>query len=129
LEDFSLKIESGEAIALVGFSGAGKTTIAKLLMRMYDPTQGQILLDGIAINQLSKTALRKIIGVVPQDPLLFNNTVYFNIAYANHQANQEEVFLAAKAAQVDTFIKDLPNGYETVVGERGIKLSVDKDNA
>ena len=123
LEDFSLKIERGEAIALVGFSGAGKSTIAKLLMRMYDPTQGKILIDGIAIDQLSKTDLRKMVGVVPQDPLLFNNTVYFNIAYANHQASKEEVLAAAKAAQVDAFIKNLPNGYETIVGERGIKLS------
>jgi ATP-binding cassette subfamily B protein len=123
LEDFSLKIERGEAIALVGFSGAGKSTIAKLLMRMYDPTQGKILIDGVAIDQLSKTDLRKMVGVVPQDPLLFNNTVYFNISYADHQASKEEVFAAAKAAQVDAFIKDLPNGYETIVGERGIKLS------
>lgn len=123
LEDFSLEIESGEAIALVGFSGAGKTTIAKLLMRMYDPTQGKVLIDGVAIDQLRKTDLRKMVGVVPQDPLLFNNTVYFNISYADHNASKEEVFAAAKAAQVDAFIKDLPNGYETIVGERGIKLS------
>ncbi|MBT3249916.1 MAG: ABC transporter ATP-binding protein [Candidatus Pacebacteria bacterium] len=123
LKDFSLQIESGEAIALVGFSGAGKTTVAKLIMRMYDPTSGQILIDGIAINKLLKDELRKIVGVVPQDPLLFNNTVYFNIAYANQKASKEEVLAAAKAAQVDTFIKDLPNGYKTIVGERGIKLS------
>lgn len=123
LKNFTLTIESGEAIALVGFSGAGKTTVAKLIMRMYDPTSGQILIDGIAINELLKEDLRKIVGVVPQDPLLFNNTVYFNIAYANQKATKEEVFEAAKAAQVDIFIKDLPKGYETMVGERGIKLS------
>jgi ATP-binding cassette, subfamily B, heavy metal transporter len=123
LKNFSLQIESGEAIALVGFSGAGKTTVAKLIMRMYDPTSGQILIDGIAINELLKDELRKIVGVVPQDPLLFNNTVYFNIAYANQKASKEEVLAAAKAAQVDVFIKDLPNGYQTMVGERGIKLS------
>lgn len=123
LEDFSLNIKSGEAIALVGFSGAGKTTIAKLLMRMYDPTKGKILIDGVEINNLRKDDLRKMVGVVPQDPLLFNNTVYFNISYANHQASKEEVLAASKAAQVDVFIKDLPNGYETIVGERGIKLS------
>jgi len=123
LKNFSLKIESGEAIALVGFSGAGKTTIAKLIMRMYDPTSGQILIDGIAINKMLKAELRKIVGVVPQDPLLFNNTVYFNIAYADQKASKKEVLVAAKAAQVDIFIKDLPNGYKTMVGERGIKLS------
>ena len=83
----------------------------------------RILIDGVAIDQLLKTDLRKMVGVVPQDPLLFNNTVYFNISYADHNASKEEVFAAAKAAQVDAFIKDLPNGYETIVGERGIKLS------
>lgn len=123
LKDFSLKIESGEAIALVGFSGAGKTTVAKLLMRMYDPTEGKVVIDGAPINEILKSDLRKMVGVVPQDPLLFNNTVYFNIAYANQKASKEDVLEAAKAAQVDVFIKDLPNGYETVVGERGIKLS------
>jgi ATP-binding cassette subfamily B protein len=123
LKNFSLKIESGEAIALVGFSGAGKTTVAKLLMRMYDPTKGQVLIDKVPISELLKADLRKIVGVVPQDPLLFNNTVYFNIAYANQKASKEEVLEASKAAQVDVFIKDLPNGYETTVGERGIKLS------
>ena len=123
LKNFSLQIESGEAIALVGFSGAGKTTVAKLIMRMYDPTSGQILIDGVAINKLLKSELRKIVGVVPQDPLLFNNTVYFNIAYANQAASKKEILAAAKAAQVNVFIKDLPNGYKTIVGERGIKLS------
>ncbi len=123
LKNFTLKIESGEAIALVGFSGAGKTTVAKLIMRMYDPTSGEILIDGIEIDKMLKSDLRKIVGVVPQDPLLFNNSVYFNIAYANQKASKAEVLAAAKAAQVDIFIKDLPNGYETMVGERGIKLS------
>ncbi len=123
LKDFSLHIKSGEAIALVGFSGAGKTTITKLLMRMYDPIKGKVLIDGIAIDNLRKADLRKMVGLVPQDPLLFNNTVYFNIAYANNQASKEEVLQAAKAAQVDAFVKNLPNGYETIVGERGIKLS------
>jgi ATP-binding cassette subfamily B protein len=110
-------------VALVGFSGAGKTTITKLLMRMYDPTGGKILIDGIEIQNLLKSDLRQMVGLVPQDPLLFNNTVYFNIAYADQHASKEEVLEAAREAQVDVFIKDLPSGYDTIVGERGIKLS------
>ena len=123
LADFSLNIEAGEAIALVGFSGAGKSTVAKLLMRMYDPTQGSISIDGLEINKMAKADLRRLVGVVPQDPLLFNNTVYFNIAYAKHQADKQEVLQAARAAQIDGFINDMPRAYDTIVGERGIKLS------
>ena len=123
LQDFSLTIKPGEVVALVGFSGAGKSTVAKLLMRMYDPQQGEILIDGVPITAMRKSDLRQLIGVVPQDPLLFNNTVYFNIAYAKQEASKTEVEAAAQAAQVDVFVKDLTNGYDTVVGERGIKLS------
>ncbi len=123
LQDFSLNIQAGEAIALVGYSGAGKTTIAKLLMRMYDPQAGKIELDGVDLRNLSKETLRRMIGLVPQDPLLFNNTIYYNIAYAKDKATKREVEAAAEAARVSDFVKKMPQGYQTVVGERGIKLS------
>jgi ATP-binding cassette, subfamily B, heavy metal transporter len=123
LKDFTLNIQSGESIAFVGYSGAGKTTVAKLLMRMYDPQSGVISVDGVNIKDLLKTELRSVVGVVPQDPLLFNNTVYYNIAYANQNATKEEVIAVAKAAKVHDFVQKLPQGYETIVGERGIKLS------
>lgn len=123
LDDFNLTIKSGESIALVGYSGAGKTTIAKLLMRMYDPQLGQIKLNGIELRNLKKEDVRKRVGIVPQDPLLFNNTIFYNIAYAKSNATEKEVLAAAKAAKVDDFVQKLTNGYQTVVGERGIKLS------
>lgn len=123
LKNFNLHIKSGESVAFVGYSGAGKTTIAKLLMRMYDPQEGSIIVDGVPINQMKKSELRTVVGIVPQDPLLFNNTIYYNIAYAKQSASEEEVIHAAKKAQVDEFIKHLSDGYQTVVGERGIKLS------
>lgn len=123
LKDFTLTINTGEAIALVGYSGAGKTTVAKLLMRMYDPQEGSVSINGTDISEVAKENLRSSIGIVPQDPLLFNNTVYYNIAYAKDNATKNQVEAAAKAAQVDTFVQKLSNGYETIVGERGIKLS------
>ncbi len=123
LYNFALRIAPGETVAFVGYSGAGKTTIAKLLMRMYDPQHGRITIDDIDIKELTKAALRTIVGIVPQDPLLFNNTVYYNIAYAKHHASEAEVIEAAKRAQVDDFIQKLPKRYQTTVGERGIKLS------
>ena len=123
LNDFHLHIKHGESVALVGYSGAGKTTIAKLLMRMYDPQVGSIMLDGVDIRQLQKGELRSVVGVVPQDPLLFNNTVFYNISYAKQLATRDEVIAAAKAARVDDFVQKLRHGYDTVVGERGIKLS------
>lgn len=123
LADFTLTIHGGESVALVGYSGAGKTTIAKLLMRMYDPQQGKISLDGVDIKTLTKHILRNKVGIVPQDPLLFNNTVYYNIAYAKNSASESEVLAAAEAARVSDFVKKMPEGYQTVVGERGIKLS------
>lgn len=123
LKNFTLTIRSGEAVALVGYSGAGKTTIAKLLMRMYDPQSGSIQINGVDIRQVTKSTLRSLVGIVPQDPLLFNNTVQYNIAYAKNQALKEEIIEAAQEARVSDFIGQLPNGYETIVGERGIKLS------
>ena len=123
LKNFNLKINQGEAVALVGYSGAGKTTIAKLLMRMYDPTAGKITINDVALNRLTKAALRLKVGIVPQDPLLFNNTIFYNIAYARIGATETEVLAAAKAARVSDFVTKLPLGYQTEVGERGIKLS------
>lgn len=123
LRDFHLHIQAGEAIALVGYSGAGKTTIAKLLMRMYDPQQGRVLLDGVDIKNVAKEELRTKVGIVPQDPLLFNNTIRYNIAYAKSAATEDEILAAAQSARVSDFIQKLPEGYDTVVGERGIKLS------
>lgn len=123
LQDFSLEIKGGESVAFVGYSGAGKTTIAKLLMRMYDPQQGTILVDDVDIRQLTKKTLRSKVGIVPQDPLLFNNTIYYNIAYAKHAATEAEVYAAAEAARVSDFVQKMPDGYQTIVGERGIKLS------
>lgn len=123
LSDFDLKIAPGEVIALVGYSGAGKTTIGKLLMRMYDPTEGKITIDNINVADLAKNRLRTLVGIVPQDPLLFNNTIFYNIAYAKHTASKAQVLAAASAAKVDEFVAKLAKGYDTVVGERGIKLS------
>ncbi len=123
LDTFNLHLKSGESVAFVGYSGAGKTTIAKLLMRMYDPQVGTISIDGLNIRKLTKSELRTVVGIVPQDPLLFNNTIYYNIAYAKHHPTEDEVIDAAKKAQVDEFIRKLPEGYQTIVGERGIKLS------
>ncbi len=123
LKDFSLAIRPGEAVALVGYSGAGKTTVAKLLMRMYDPQHGKITLNGVDIRDLTKETLRSRMGLVPQDPLLFNNTIYYNIAYARTEASQAQVLAAAEAAKVSDFVNKLPLKYNTVVGERGIKLS------
>ncbi len=123
LIDFSLTIKGGESVALVGYSGAGKTTIAKLLMRMYDPVGGTISVDGVNIKDLTKKTLRAKVGIVPQDPLLFNNTIYYNIAYAKNGATNAEVMTAAHASRVDDFVSKMPDGYKSVVGERGIKLS------
>lgn len=123
LSDFSLTIHGGESVAFVGYSGAGKTTIAKLLMRMYDPLTGSVLVDGVDIREITKATLRSLVGIVPQDPLLFNNTVYYNIAYANSRATRAQVEQAAKDAKVHEFVMKMSKGYDTVVGERGIKLS------
>jgi len=124
LRDFSLKIKPGESVALVGSSGAGKTTVAKLLMRFYDVNRGKILIDGYDIRSFRKEDLRSFIGLVPQEAILFNETIAYNIAYgAKRKVSQKEIVAAAKIANLDKFIESLPEKYETTVGERGVRLS------
>ncbi len=123
LRNINLTIQPGEAIALVGRSGSGKTTITKLLLRFYDPQKGTITLDGIDIREMKKQYLRHFMGVVPQEPILFNNTIAYNIGYGLNRPTKQMVEEAAKIAHLDKFIKSLPDGYNTMVGERGIKLS------
>jgi ATP-binding cassette subfamily B protein len=123
LRDVSFNIPAGTITAVVGQSGAGKSTLARLLFRFYDVQSGSILIDGQNIQDVTQASLRKAIGIVPQDTVLFNDTIGYNIAYGNPSATIEEVHEAARAAQIDNFIKRLPEGYETQVGERGLKLS------
>lgn len=123
LKDVSFEIRPGKTLAIVGGSGAGKSTIARLMLRLYDPARGQILMDGVDIRQLRQQELRHLIGVVPQDTVLFNDTIYYNIAYGDPSADRKAVLKAAQTAQIHDFIISLPEGYETLVGERGLKLS------
>ncbi len=123
LKNVSLKIHEGESVAFVGHSGAGKTTITKLLMRFFDPDSGKVTIDGVDIADLTKTNLRSFMGVVPQEPVLFNDSIAYNIGYGAGTTSLEEVISAAKMANLHQFISDLPKGYETKVGERGVKLS------
>lgn len=123
LKNFSLDIAPGEKIAFVGATGAGKTTLANLLLRFYEPQQGRILLDGVDINRYSQAFLRNHVGLVQQDVFLFSDSVSFNIAYGKAQASAEEIAEAARLAAADAFIAQLPDGYATKVGERGVKLS------
>ncbi|HYP16416.1 MAG TPA: ATP-binding cassette domain-containing protein, partial [Opitutus sp.] len=124
LEDISFTAEPGETIAIVGPSGSGKTTLMALLMRFYDPLEGAVRIDGRDLRRLKQRSLRRHIGVVLQDPLLFNDTVRANIAYGRPDATTAEIEAAARAANADAFISRLPEGYATVVGERGGRLSV-----
>lgn len=124
IKNFSLKINKGESIAFVGKSGSGKTTITKLLMRFFDPCKGVITIDGIDIKNFKKSDLRSFFGVVPQEPVLFNNTIAYNIGYGSKKEESlHEVKRVSKLANIDKFITKLPQKYETNVGERGIKLS------
>jgi ATP-binding cassette subfamily B protein len=124
LNGIDLHVNPGQTTAIVGPSGSGKTTLMALLMRFYDPNEGRILLDGVELKMLKQTSLRRNIGVVLQDPLLFNDTVRNNIAYGKPNATRTEIEAAAKAANAHAFISALPNGYDTMTGERGRSLSV-----
>ena len=123
IQNVSIEINSRETIAIVGPSGSGKSTIGRLLFRFYDPQQGSIKIDGQDIRDVTQESLHRSIGVVPQDTVLFNDTIYYNIAYGLDNASRAEVEKAAKDAQIHDFILSLPDGYETTVGERGLKLS------
>lgn len=123
IRGLSLNVAAGETVAFVGATGAGKTTIASLLLRFYEPQSGRILLDGYDIRELTQESLRRQIGLVQQDVFLFGDSVRNNIAYAKPDATADEVQAAAKAAAADEFIQKLPDGYDTEVGERGVKLS------
>jgi ATP-binding cassette subfamily B protein len=123
LFDVSFEIPSGRNVAVVGHSGSGKSTLARLLFRFYDTTSGRILINGQDIKDVTQKSLRAAIGIVPQDAVLFNDTIYYNIAYGRPDATTEEVIVAAGAAHIHDFIESLPEKYETTVGERGLKLS------
>lgn len=122
-EDLNLDIEAGEKIALVGHSGGGKSTFVKILQRLYDLSEGRILIDGQDIAEVTQGSLREEVGLVPQDPILFHRTLAENIAYGKPGASQSEIIAAAKKAHAHEFITNLPKKYETLVGERGVKLS------
>jgi ABC-type transport system involved in Fe-S cluster assembly fused permease/ATPase subunit len=123
LRDLSFEIPPGRTVAVVGPSGAGKSTLARLLYRFYDVGAGTIRIDGQDIRQVTQASLRQAIGIVPQDTVLFNDTVAYNIAYGRTGASQQDVEAAAKAARIHDFVMSTPKGYQTMVGERGLKLS------
>ncbi len=123
LHDVSFTIHPGKKVAVVGPSGAGKSTLSRLLFRFYDVNAGQILIDGQAINSVAQDSLRRTIGIVPQDTVLFNESIYYNLSYANPKANRDEIIHAAKLAHIHDLIESLPQGYDSIVGERGLKLS------
>ena len=123
LKGLSFDVAAGHTVAIVGPSGAGKSTISRLLFRFYDVTGGRILIDGQDIRDVTQASLRAAIGMVPQDTVLFNDTIRYNIRYGRSDASDAEVEEAARQAQIDGFIARAPRGYETEVGERGLKLS------
>lgn len=123
LKSVSLDIPSGKKVAIVGPSGAGKSTVGRLLFRFYDSTEGNILIDNQDIVRCTQNSLRNNIAVVPQDTVLFNESIYFNIKYANNNANKDDIIKAASVANIHHFIDSLPDKYDTLVGERGLKLS------
>ena len=123
LSDFSLAVQPGQTVAIVGPSGAGKSTVFQLLLRFYDPAEGRILLDGVATRDMDLHALRQRIGIVPQDAVIFSNSALENIRYGRPEASDADVEAAARAAFADEFIRALPEGYHTFLGERGVRLS------
>jgi ATP-binding cassette subfamily B protein len=123
LNDVDFTIPPGKTVAVVGTTGAGKSTLARLLYRFYDVTGGRITIDGQNISEITQDSLRTAIGIVPQDTVLFNDTIYYNIAYGRPDATKDDIVAAARAAHIHDFIQSLPLGYETRVGERGLKLS------
>jgi len=123
LHDVSFKVPAGNTVAIVGPSGAGKSTVSRILFRFYDVASGTVTIDGQDIRKVTQKSLRAAIGIVPQDTVLFNDTIYYNIAYGRPSAAREEIEQAAKLARIHDFISGLPDGYNTMVGERGLKLS------
>jgi ATP-binding cassette subfamily B protein len=123
INNISFTVPNGKKVAIVGPTGAGKSTISRLLFKFYEPKSGEIYINNVNTNTISQESLREIIGVVPQDTVLFNDTIYYNIAYGKAGSTKEEVISAAKNADIHDFISILPDGYETIVGERGLKLS------
>jgi ABC-type transport system involved in Fe-S cluster assembly fused permease/ATPase subunit len=123
LHDVSFRVEAGRTVAIVGHSGAGKSTVSRILYRFYDVSGGRVTIDGHDIRDVTQNSLRAAIGIVPQDTVLFNDTIYYNIAYGRPGAPREDIEAAARMAQIHEFVKSLPDGYETRVGERGLKLS------
>ena len=123
IQNISFEVPNGKKVALVGPTGAGKSTISRLLFRFYDPKEGAVYVNNQNIKDISQQSLRKMIGVVPQDTVLFNDTIYYNISYGNPEASEEQIYEAAKSADIHNFVINLPDGYQTIVGERGLKLS------
>ena len=123
LRDLTFEVPAGGKVAVVGASGVGKSTLARLLYRFYDVTGGRIAIDGQDLRDVTQASLRAALGVVPQDTVLFNDTILYNIHYGRPGATREEVIAAAQAAHIHDFIQSLPDGYEATVGERGLKLS------
>jgi ATP-binding cassette, subfamily B, heavy metal transporter len=123
LRNVSFEVPAGKMVAIVGPSGAGKSTISRILFRFYDIQSGRVTIDGQDIRDVTQKSVRAAIGVVPQDTVLFNDTIFYNIRYGRPDASDEAVFAAAKLAQIDEFVRTLPQGYKTMVGERGLKLS------